>query len=95
MLPKRPGFKPYFIKPETIHVGDTIRATWSRNDVVASATGRVHHVEADGPTRMFYTVGGELIFTYIPGGKSKVRITLIDPAPSRQQATLFEVDAYV
>lgn len=90
-------FKPYFIKPETIHTGDTVRAVWNRGDVIATAQGRVASVVADGPTRTFYTEDGEPIFTYVPGeltrrGAVKVRVTLIEPALTRSETTLPGMD---
>lgn len=93
----RPGFKERYILPETIHVGDTVRASWVRRDVRASAIGKVASIVADGPTRTFYTEGGEPIFTYVPGsrtptGGKPIRITLLDPALSRMDATLPGLD---
>lgn len=92
MAKRKSAFQERFIKPETIHIGDTIKATWTRSDLVGSAIGSVASIDADGPTRTFRTAWGEVIFTYIPGGVNKIRVTLLDPAPSRADAALFDLE---
>ena len=86
---------PKYVKPETLHIGDVIRVTDQVSDTEQSIVGRVATREYQSSWRVLKTALGVELLRYNPNivSKRKTRVTLLEPAASRDTTTpLFDMD---
>jgi len=76
-------WKPRYILPETIHVGDVIRITTKRDDIERTTVGKVASREHEGAATVLRTEAGHEIIRYIHENARSFKVTLLDPAPTR------------
>ena len=94
----RKTIEPRYIKPESIHIGDTVRIVWEVDDTERTATGKVAKREHYGATTGYYTASGVELFMYNPGqvpfivGATIKHVTLLDRSePDLGALPLFEM----
>lgn len=74
---------PRLIVAECVDVGDKVSVELPEHDgIVTHRVGRVYRIINDGHVRFLYTVEGGMLFTWHPGLKSEVKVTLLDRRPS-------------
>ena len=86
---------PSYIRPETVHVGDTIRVTWKVDDTERTIVGTVAYREYQGASRVLSTASEHELLRYIPGNepRNRVTVTLLHPSKDRSEPTLFDMES--
>ena len=74
-----------YIKPESVHEGDTIRVTWQSHDAERSITGTVAHIVNAGSATIAATGQGVQLFSTVHGSRRKdgLTVTLLRESPQR------------
>lgn len=74
----RKTFKPRFIDPSCVDVGDIIQVSWANGGIEHSRKARVHRKLDDGQTQAFYTQEGFEIMHWVVGNRLNPKVVLID-----------------
>lgn len=71
---------PYYIKPETVCIGDTIRVTYKGlpGGIEESATGIAVSRQIDRQRTALLTQSGDEILSYVAGSKPPYTVTLLN-----------------
>lgn len=82
---------PRFVSLASVDVGDTVRATWTINDVEHSRIGTIGRVLYEVGMKTLITPGGETI-CQAKVTSSAVRVTLLKEAQRDNGPTLFDME---
>ena len=74
-----------YIKPESVHEGDTIRVTWQSHDTERSVTGTVAHIVNAGSATIAASGQGVQLFSAVHGNRRKdgLTVALLRESPQR------------